>query len=245
MKEFSLAPANAQTLVNAGIGWTNMGYSSTRRLVLEYQLNDYKIQTCDLSGDAGTPCINANLASVAPAQLLFEFIEGDTIFAHSNSGTTGWGQEYVIDAAGNVKLFRSQPSAHVDGTCSDGKNLTWTETHGSVNPLDAQTLTEVWSAPLTSDPTVLANTAKKVAVLPKPSISNDVVCANGYYAWGRSDLYIIRLSDRALVSVPWLGKFQKLIYVTDAEVWDRVELPMGDAGAIGNAIMRFTIPAWP
>jgi hypothetical protein len=248
-KSLASSSVAAHPLLNSGVYLTNLGYSSTQRLALDYQSPGYQMLTCDLSADAATPCVAANLLSVMPAKLLFEFIEGDTIFAKSNSGTTGWGQEYVIDAMGKVALFRSRPNAHVFGTCSDGKSLAWTETYGSVNPLDPQTLTEVWSAPFTSDPAVLANTAKKIAVLPNASMSDDVKCFNGYYAWARNDLYVVRLSDGALVTATssWPPKFRDhgLLYVTSTEVWDEAEGPMGDAGAIGNAIMRFKLPAWP
>ncbi len=249
IQSLSTSPVAIHDLANTGVDWSNMlPYSSTERLGLEYLYNDYKMLTCDLSGDVAAPCVKVNLAS-APALLLFDFIEGDTIFATSNYGTTGWEQEYVIDPNGKVALFRANPKAHIDGTCSDGNTLVWTETYGSVNSGDPQTLTEIWSAPFTSNPATLASTAKKIAVLPKASVSNRVKCFNGYYAWARNDLYVVRLSDGAVVTGPtWFLKpkgDQLPAYVTSTEVWENVHGPVDDAGTFGNRLMRFTLPAWP
>ena len=249
IKSLSASPIAVHDLPNTGVDWGNMlPYSSTERLGLEYLNNNYKMLTCDLSGDAANPCVKVNLASVS-ALLLFDFIEGDTIFATSNYGTTGWEQEYVVDPKGTVSLFRSNPKAHIDGTCSDENTIVWTETYGSVNSSDPQALTEVWSAPFTSDPSTLASTAKKIAVLPKPSISNRVKCFNGYYAWARNDLYVVRLSDGAIVTGPnWFLKpkgDQLPLYVTSTEVWENVRGPVDDAGTFGYRLMRFTLPVWP
>ena len=232
---------------------------SAARLVYDFQYNAYAIKTCTVgSPDAGAQCVSANLQSVSPAMLRLDFLHGTTVFAVSEHGTKGWGQEYVIDTLGEVTLLRANPAAHVGAMQTDGNVMVWTETYGSTNFGDAQTLQEVWTAPFTADPVTLASTAKKIATIPTPNIGGAAIFFNGYYgvysrngsSW--SGYYIIRVSDGALVTVPQPPppfNVHRAFYVDKQELWATVEGRI-DGGTPQNspwadAVMRLTLPTWP
>ena len=232
-------------VLNASRLWTDARYSSTQQLALSFQPDSPAIVTCDLARDAGfnSACVSANLASVSPATLLLDFSEGDTLFAQSIYGTTGWQQEYVIDSKGNVALLRGRSNAHVGSMRTDGTNLIWLETQGSVNFNDPQTISEVWSAPLTGDPSMLAAKAKKVATLPVAGPPGNAVAYNGYYLiYARPNQYVVRLSDGAILNSPVVPNPYTpygFVYVSATEVW------LFGRGPLSNDLFRMTLPPWP
>ena len=223
--------------------YTNVAFSSTNRLTLEYQYNDYRIITCDLASHAGA-CVNANLAAVAPARILLDFVEGDVLYAESPDGTLGWTQEYVIDVTGKPSLLRARPNTHVSAMATDGTSLVWTETQGPADASMPQATSEVWSAPLTSDPQQLALTAKKVATLPKAGYGGVGTVFNGYYTVSMADgfiyrTFVVRLSDGAVVEAPpapGSAILDRNVYVTSSEVWQAVKSP--------SDLVRLQLP-WP
>ena len=127
------------------------------------------IATCDMHTPGAPKCLKANVGSIAPAILngyTEFFIETEYVYALSTHGNLGWSQEYVVGPTGDVKLLRGVANTHVGGLASDGKTLTWVEVQGDMSLTNPQKIEEVWSAPLTSDPTQLAGSAKKLATLP-------------------------------------------------------------------------------
>ncbi len=137
--------------------------------------------------------------------LLLAMVEGNDVFAYSEFGTAGWGQLYVLRPDGALVLLRSNPNAHVATPASDGTRLYWTETYGSMDDTAQQARTELWSAPYTADPTQLASTASKFAVIVDAQMPLSIVAFRGLVALatrdGVSGMFVARLSDGAVIPV--------------------------------------------
>ena len=205
-----------------------------------------RIGTCDMHTPRSLTCTKANVGSIAPAILNGYsefFIEGEYVYALSTHGNLGWSQEYIVGPNGDVKLLRGIANAHVGALGSDGKNLTWVEVQGDMNLVSPQKVEEVWTAPLTSDPSQLAKTAKKIATLPKASSPSGGPSFNGYYfISAEQSVYIVRTSDGAFITAPALpapyGGYG-VFYITSTEVW-----VVGEHNS-STQLFRLTLPAWP
>ena len=216
---------------------------STNRAAFAYLSG--AVMTCDLSG--GSPsCISANVASIAPAGLNGYnefFLEGEFLYAPSTGGSAGWSQEYIVGPNGDTKLLRGVPKTHVGALASDGKNLTWVEVQGDPNLLHPQSIEEVWSAPLTSDPSQLAKTAKKLATLPKAGQPLGGYSSNGYYSvYVDSDFYVVRIIDGTVIKSPPPPapyRFYGAFYITSTELWIEGEYNLS------TQLFRLTLPPWP
>ena len=202
------------------------------------------VVTCDLNGSPS--CTYANVASIAPVGLNGYdefFLEGDFLYALSTGGSAGWSQEYVVGPNGDTKLLRGVPKTHVGSIASDGKSLTWVDVQGDPNLLHPQSIEEVWSAPLTNDPSQLATTAKKLATLPKAGRPGGGYSSNGYYSiWVDQDVFLVRIKDGAVMKSPpppapyrFYGEF----YITSTELWIEGEYNLS------TQLFRLTLPPWP
>ena len=238
------SPKSSKTTVP----WDNVNtlYSTNRAA---FAFLSGAVMTCDLSG--GSPsCISANVASIAPAGLNGYdefFLEGDFLYALSTGGSAGWSQEYVVGPNGDTKLLRGVPNTHVGALASDGKNLTWVEVQGDPNLLHPQSIEEVWSAPLTRDPSQLAKTAKKLATLPKAGRPAGGHSSNGYYSisaggFADSDFYVVRVIDGTMIKSPPPPapyRFYGVFYITSTELWIEGEYNSS------IQLFRLTLPPWP
>jgi hypothetical protein len=155
--------------------------------------------------------------------LILDAVEGGDAFAISEHGASGWGQVYVLDGSGSLTLLRANPAAHVAAPASDGVRLYWTETYGTANVRAPQSRTELWSAPYTDSPLVLAATARRFAVIPESGLPLKAVAFGGRLAvvFSSGRVYAGRLADGAVVRVePGPGRrFQVLLAVTASELW--------------------------
>jgi hypothetical protein len=177
--------------------------------------------------------------------LLLSMVEGNDVFAYSQSGTSGWGQLYVVDASGKLTLLRSNPNAHVATPASDGIRIYWTETYGSIDVTQPQARTEFWSAPYTADPSALAATATKFAVASNTQFPISSLAFNGLMSvlTRGNVVYVVRLSDGAIVQ-PSPGPnraFEILVAVTSAELW-AIESVVH--GAPNSALSRIGLGTW-
>ncbi len=214
-------PAGAKT----GLPWNFLmdGYANGRALFANFYGS---IATCDMHTLGAPKCLQANVASIAPANLngyTEFFIEGEYIYALSTHGNLGWSQEYVVGPTGDVKLLRGVANTHVGGLASDGKNLTWVEVQGDKSLTNPQKIEEVWSAPLTSDPNQLTSTAKKLATLPAATAPNPGLSFNGYYSVAAfGEIYVVRISDGKLIKAPAMPapyRLYQVFYLTSTEIW--------------------------
>ncbi len=173
-------------------------------------------------------------SGAVPGGVGFTFASRADVFGVSSLGTAGWGQIYVLQPDGTLTLFRSNPNAHVTGIATDGPNLYWAETYGSTNNNALQTDSQIWTAPYTDDPTVLAATARQVADIPNTYVPYQAVAFGGLYA---TIAYAVRSSDGAFVPVPTAGNYQirQVVYVTESDVW----------AIMYGAFARVQIGQWP
>ncbi len=200
--------------------------------------------------DAATLTASTNTTGAA---LLLDFLEGDDVYAWSIYGTAGWMQEYRVTADGKVVLFRSKPNTQISGMGSDGTTIVWCESYGSTSASQQEPTVELWSAPYTNDPTVLATTAKKVVSLPFTyACSSDPVVFQGYFASTTlpfKTTVVIRLSDGAIQQVSsgagW--GFANYALVGPTELWStmNVEDDAGNIGFSNVAFARYTLGPWP
>lgn len=184
-------------------------------------------------------------------------VEGDDVYAEAFYGTGGWSQEYVMAPDGAVSLFRGKDKTHVTGLRSDGKTLFWIESYGLPDPHIApgdfvpQPTMEVWSAPYTSDPGVLAATAKRLAVVPSHVRWYDAVAFGGLYAFisDYRTMSVVRAADGALAQIPAGPErgFDEAVYVSESEVWAVLRAWDDDAGTTGRggvALARYQLRDW-
>jgi hypothetical protein len=194
--------------------------------------------------DSGTVIQSSNTTGAA---LLFDFIEGDDVYARSVHGATGWSQEYRVAGDGSVMLFRSKDNTHIESMTTDGTTLAWCEAYGASTPTNQQPTVEVWTAPYTNDPAILAATAKKLTPLPTAVWCGLGIAFQGYYAARINATYdtvdVVRLADGATQQVAagpgWL--FGQLGLVSSTEFLSEVGLIKGG----GARFARYTLGAWP
>ena len=235
------SPVGAQ----AGLPWTFLSPSyADGRATFTTSFGGFV--TCDMHTPGVPKCLKVNVAGIAPAVLNGYsefFIESDYVYALSTHGSVGWSEEYVVAPTGEVQLLRGVASTHVGGLASDGKQLTWVEVRGDISLVNPQKIEEVWAAPLTSDPTQLMSTAKKIATLPKACAPNAGVSFNGYYAiWDCGDIFVVRALDGAVIKSPAMPvpySLYQIVYVTATEVW----VMATHNSAID--LFRLTLPTWP
>lgn len=200
--------------------------------------------------DAGAAVQSNNTTGAA---LLFDFIEGDDVFAMSVYGTAGWQQEYRVSRDGSVMLFRGKDSTAVGPMVTDGTTLVWCEAYGASTSSQQQPTVEVWSAPYTNDPVALGITAKKLVTLPGAVWCGQAVAFQGYFATQIASTYdkaiIVRLSDGATqqLSAGTGWTFDTFALVSATELWSVTDRLLNDAGASwsGYEFARYTLGAWP
>lgn len=178
------------------------------------------------------------------AALLLDFVSTTDVFATSIHGTTGWAQEYGMADDGTISLFRSNASAHVLSTATDGTTLAWTETSGNVDQSQTQTETDVWSAPYTSSAATLATTAHKVTTLSLPTITGGATLSQGYYSlYVRGEVDVVRLVDGATqrLNPPSGYSYGNPVFVSPTEVWMPLNVASGPSGV---ALLRVPLAAW-
>lgn len=170
--------------------------------------------------------------------LLMDFVEGDDVFALSEHGTTGYGQEWRIDPDGTPVVVRAKDGRHMCTFATDGTTLFWTEIFGSTDFFATMTR-EVWAAPYSTDPATLDASAKRVAAIPDGHISPRAIAYGGIYAVesvaNGLDVFVVRLSDGATQTVSDALGFQDLVYVSDTELW-------ATTGA--GTLRRYSLATW-
>jgi len=190
--------------------------------------------------DGGSSYVTA----AGPGQVSVAFVSRGDVFAQSNYGTAGWGQIYVMQPNNSLVLLRSNTNAHVSAIATDGPDVYWGETFGSMDLSAQQHDTQVWTAPYTDDPVQLATTARQIADIPGTTLPQLAIAFGGHYAfWTSSGTYVVRASDGAVVVAPKpIGyQYQQLVYVTDTELW---AVMANSAGATGVAFARVTLGPW-
>jgi hypothetical protein len=192
--------------------------------------------------DIGSGTLLQQKASVG---LLLGAVEGSDAFAISEHGSSGYGQLYVLDSRGSLSLLRSNPSAHVATPASDGVRLYWTETYGSLDVRAPQARTELWSAPYTADPAVLARAGSKLAVIPNSTLPLKAIAFGGLMGVILRDgrVYVGRVADGKLVQAnPGPGRrFGVLLAVTASELWS---LESDLKGAPLSSLTRVGLGSW-
>lgn len=178
--------------------------------------------------------------------LSWPMVAGDDVYAWSEHGTDGWSQEYLVGPnTGKAALYRGKPNTVVSGFRSDGTTMFWLELSGDANPLALQPKVEVWGAPYTNDPSVLASTAQRIAVIPGPmSPRRHTIAFDGLFAfeWGET-AFVVRRSDGAIKQIAaGHGRyFWGTMLVTPTELWSMMgELP----SLTGVAISRYSLGVW-
>ncbi len=155
------------------------------------------------------------------------FVVGSDVYAWSEYGTgAGWSQQYRIDPDGTSVLYRGIPGHHVGAFASDGKTMFWVELYGDPSSTaKSYPNVEIWSAPYTSDPSLLATSAKIVGALPAASMgkAGRAVARGGYYVLGQAyGIAMARISD-GLVKLVLPDNNNRLFYwapyVSDTELW--------------------------
>jgi hypothetical protein len=174
---------------------------------------------------------------------------GDVVLAQSHvANSSGWAREVIVKPDGSVAVFREVANTNVTNFATDGTNLYWQEAHGGASYTSAQPDGEVWYAPLTTDPTTLASTAKVLV----PTVSNgapsQAVAFGGFYAvqnvW--DGYWVVRASDGATKMVPATPnrRIHYLGYVSSAsEIWFVEDGPI--AIQSGIALVRVQYGTWP
>lgn len=151
---------------------------------------------------ARLPVGNATYVYTKGIRLADPTVVGDDVYAYNEYGTDGWNRIVRVNADGSTIPYRAVPMRHIQGFRADSSWAVWLETYGDPNFKNfQQPNAELWAAPYTSDPTVLAATAKKIATLPGAAV-HDPVYSDGYYAITSSKsepdlptLYVVRVSD--------------------------------------------------
>ena len=178
------------------------------------------------------------------------FVVNDDVFVFQEHGPDGWSREMRLDNDGSITLYYARPKHDVMAFASDGKTMFWIDAYGLSDPTNlAQPNIEVWAAPFTRDPLVLATNAQKLSTLSLPQAPPDGLAQNGYYALGGGDhkVYIFRADGAAQVlDLPTIvgpnSYMQKPAIVNDTELWGVVsEYP----GAFGVGFARVTLGPWP
>ena len=130
-------------------------------------------------------------------------VVGDDVFGENEYGTDGWSRILRVNPDGSTTPFRAAPQRHMSAFRAGPTWVAWLETYGDPNWQNFdQPNTELWAAPYTNDPTVLATTAKKIADLPgvrtgfpEPRYSDGFYAARGVLPNLVPVLYVVRLSD--------------------------------------------------
>jgi hypothetical protein len=168
--------------------------------------------------DFAAATLNTQPLTMPMTWLSLADVEGSDVFGATSY--TPWEQLYVFRADLSLALLRSNSMAHVGTPTSDGTRLYWTETYGSTG--GTQTLTELWSAPYTTDPTQLAATAAKIAAVPNAYIPQSAVAFGGLMAVVTSNGAVVaRVSDgktQQVSSGPGRHIIE-VIAVTPSELW--------------------------
>lgn len=195
-------------------------------------------------------------ARTSKQTLLDPVVVGDVVFARHDHGTDGWTRVVRVDKDGSTVPFRAVPMHHINGFRADGGWVVWLERFGSANFQDIQPTVELWAAPFSSDPTVVAATAKKVATLPGAFAVPYPAYASGYYAITNEvdapKVYVVRLSDGAVQIVdvdqaygPGLQRafeLTRIVAVSATELWGVIGEVWGPAG---RALARIRLGPWP
>jgi hypothetical protein len=153
--------------------------------------------------------------------------------------------EYVVKADGTPVLFRSVPNRHIMGFTTDGTTLFWTEGFGGSSATAPPTEYEVWSAPYTSNPSVLAATARKLSSVDGgPGFVGGVSAAGGIYVVVTGACAeITRQVDgevREICAGPQ-SAFGGWLFLSTQELWTIVG---ASGGANYNTVRRLPMPSW-
>ena len=187
--------------------------------------------------------------SIPQDALSVPLIIGNDVIAQSHvANSSGWAREVVVHDDGTTVVLREVVNTNVSDFATDGTNLYWQQTHGGATPGSYQPQGEIWYAPVTTDPTTLANTAQILASPITGGITDNAVAFGGYYAIGdtTSDqgLWIARASDGALQWVPvTVGhKLSTVGYVSSSEIWFVENGSIAEQ--VGLSLVRIQY-AWP
>jgi hypothetical protein len=204
------------------------------------------------------PVGSASYVMSKPPQLPQETvtaIEGDDVFVFTYYGTSLWSQVYVMRQDGTLELLRGPDKTHVRELKTDGKTLFWVEEHGlsdpSQYPFVPQPNMDVYAAPYTTDPMILAKTAKKIASVPNHRRANNAEAFGGVYAFDSDTktITVVRGSDGAMqqISVGDGRAAGDVVYVSESEVWAILNPYDEDSGTVatgGVALARFALKDW-
>jgi hypothetical protein len=236
-----IPPANLDATTPIGLGLT---LPSTTTWAYEIPLAGLVGRTSIGSGTYVT--------ATGPDNFHLALVVGDDVFAWSESGAAGWGQLYLVNAAGALVLFRSNPNAHVAQLRTDGRDLYWTETYGTQDVTAPQQHTEVWTAPYTNDPAALTATAKKIGDVPNTMYPIDSIAFGGIYAFqsfAEKAAILVRASDGAVLHVAGPGSYifwdpNGLVYVSENELWALAGAAPPDGGTDPGHLVRVALTDW-
>jgi hypothetical protein len=175
-------------------------------------------------------------------QLFLDFVQNDDVFATLGGG---WLQEYVVGANGSVVLLRAVPSRHVISFATDGRSLFWTEGFGGATSSDPPTSYEVWTAPYTTDPSVVAASARRLSTLSAgPGFAGGGTAVLGTYLTVIGDCAeITRIADgdvRQLCVGP-TSYFGGWLFFTQQELWAIIGT---NGGPVNYTVRRLPMPTW-
>jgi hypothetical protein len=169
-------------------------------------------------------------------------VRTDDVFGYVFTGSDGWPQYYRLEADGGVSQFLAVHQHVMSGLAADGQYVYWIDSYGNTTMLANQPYNNLWYAPYSDDPSVVAASAKQLAALDGPASS--ALAFGGYWAaWmGQTEVTVVRASDGAVARLaPEPGRlFSSIGYVDDHEVWviEDVALDSGARGTLGVALER-------
>lgn len=174
-------------------------------------------------------------------------VEDDVYIIEQDGTGDGWSRIVRMDPDGTLVPWRAVPNHRVRALAYDAGTVYWSECYGLADPKNlAQPNVEVWSAPYTRDPSVLAQTAQKLADLPGAYCLYDeqVIAQNGIFlAVSSANQYAVRSSDKKVLTFQNGGtrlSWYPLV-ITQAEYWSIEAVANGPRGV---ALTRLALPAW-
>jgi hypothetical protein len=191
--------------------------------------------------------VDANKTTLSKGlQLTFPTVVGSDVYAVDQTGTDGWARIMRVNADGSQTVYRAVSNHRVATPASDGTTMYWTECYGDPNPAhNQQPNVELWSAPYTSDPSVLATTATKVANLGTNCVWDlQQLAQNGlFFAVSGSNNYVYRKSDGKVL--PFSNGPNRTtwypLFVSQTEYWSIESISFG---ANGVGFTRLGLDAW-
>jgi hypothetical protein len=204
---------------------------------------DYNVEVIDIP----TGALKSNIP-VPPGtqQWAPEFAALGSIWGTALYGTLGKGEIWRIGADGVAVAMRQDPNVHMFAIATDGTTLFWAQGSGNEASWQNQPKFELWAATASTDPAIVASTARRLADVSRPSGNTLHGAAhNGYYAVdvGLYEVAVVRGRDGALQRIPLIGGWASPVpaYADEHQVWfGHPALRPTEAG-----FARIQLAAWP